>query len=171
MTVPAEIAFCPGCGAALRQQFVAAEGRDRLVCAACSRIHYINPAPVAGVIPVANGRIWLLRRGIEPRRGYWTFPAGFMEMGETVEEAARRETREELNLEVRLRGLVGVYSYATGTTIHIIYGADALSEPSAGEETLSFASFLPAEIPWSDLAFASTHDALRDWLAADGEAP
>ncbi|HZU11223.1 MAG TPA: NUDIX hydrolase [Chloroflexota bacterium] len=166
MTVSAGTDFCPGCGGSLVEQFVSAEGRDRLVCTQCARIHYVNPAPVAGTIPVSDGRLWLLQRGIEPRLGYWTFPAGFMEMGETVEEAACRETREELNLEVRLRGLIGVYSYATGTTIHIVYAADALTEPSAGEETLAFAAFLPQEIPWSELAFASTRDALQDWIRA-----
>src|SRR5947209_18688671 len=89
-------AYCPACGGDLAEKYIPDELRDRLICVRCQRIHYLNPSIVAGVIPVIDGRVWLLRRAIEPRYGTWTFPAGFMEMGETVEEAAARETREEL---------------------------------------------------------------------------
>jgi ADP-ribose pyrophosphatase YjhB (NUDIX family) len=156
--------FCPSCGGSLHQRYVAEELRDRLVCGRCERIHYINPAVVAGVIPVADGRVWLLRRAIEPRFGTWTFPAGFMELGETVEEAAIRETREELNLEVHLRRLHGVYSYANLTTVHIVYLADALGNPAIGHETLAFDRFWPGDIPWDDLSFRTTVQALREWV-------
>jgi ADP-ribose pyrophosphatase YjhB (NUDIX family) len=156
--------FCPSCGAPLASRYVPDEGRERLVCTQCDRIHYINPIVVAGVLPVAEGRIWLLRRAIEPRYGAWTFPAGYMEMGESVAEAAVRETREELNLEVRLGNLFNVYSLPTMSSVTVVYLAEALGEPSIGQETLDFASFAPDEVPWPDLAFWSTQQALRDWV-------
>lgn len=163
MIQPSRPSYCFVCGDELVERFVAAEERARLVCVGCNHIHYINPKIVAGTIPVAGDRVWLLRRAIEPRGGFWTFPAGFMEMGETVEEAAARETMEELRLEIHIRALVGVYSYSVGTTVHVIYLADALSEPAAGPEALSFAAFAPDDLPWHDLAFPSTREALRDW--------
>lgn len=136
-----------------------------MVCDSCGYIHYRNPTPVAGTIPVTDGGVWLLRRAVAPRIGYWTFPAGFMELGETVEEAAVRETREELNLQVEIERLLNVYSWSHLHTIHIIYVARAVSSPSAGSEALDFGLFAPNEIPWDDLAFNTTHAALRDWLA------
>ena len=156
--------FCPLCASPLVQRFIPDEMRERLICAGCGHIYYINPNVVAGVIPVSNGRVWLLRRAIEPRYGAWTYPAGYMEMGETVEEAAARETREELNLDVRMRSLLGVYSRPPMTTVVIVYLADSISDPSVGHETLEYASFAPADIPWDDLAFWSTRAALADWV-------
>jgi ADP-ribose pyrophosphatase YjhB (NUDIX family) len=156
--------FCPGCGNLLASQYVDAEERNRLVCTACGEIHYINPKVVAGVIPMARGRIWLLRRAIQPRYGTWTFPAGFMEMGETVEQAARRETFEELHMDVRINGLLNIYSRSESPTVLIVYLADALSEPTGGSEALEFASFSPQTIPWKTLAFWNTEEALRDWI-------
>ncbi len=164
MSALRDTGFCPACGAPLVERFVPDEGRNRLVCESCGRIHYLNPKVVAGALPVVDGRIWLLRRAIEPAYGAWTFPAGFMEMGETVEDAARRETREELNMEIRLQRLLNVYSRPAMPTVLVVYLADAISEPSIGHETLEFASFSATEIPWKHLAFWNTHAALRDWL-------
>jgi ADP-ribose pyrophosphatase YjhB (NUDIX family) len=159
-------AFCPACGGRLQTRFVDEEGRERPVCAGCGRIHYRNPVVVAGLIPVEAGSIWMLRRAIEPRYGFWTFPAGYMELGETVEEAAVRETQEELNLEVELGPLVGVYSFNHISTVHVIYGARALSAPRPGSEALEIGRFRPQEIPWEKLAFTSTRRALEDWITA-----
>lgn len=156
--------FCPGCGQVLAKQYVAVEERDRLVCTVCEEIHYINPKVVAGVVPTRDGRVWLLRRAIQPRLGAWTFPAGFMEMGETVEEAARRETLEELNMEVRIDRLLNIYSRAESPTVLIVYLAEALTHPTGGSEALEFASFDPDTIPWGRLAFWNTEAALRDWV-------
>jgi len=164
VNAPDEYAFCPHCGADLQMQFVPDEDRERLVCRSCGRIYYINPKIVAGTIPVFQEQVWLLRRAIEPRLGYWTFPAGYMEMGETVEQAAVRETREELNLDIRLVRLLSVYSWERVATVHIVYLADALSQPTGGKETLDFRLFPIDEIPWSDLAFHSTGAALHDWV-------
>lgn len=156
--------YCIQCAQPLRHAFVEEEGRERLLCAECGYIHYLNPKIVAGTIPVQDGGVWLLRRGIQPRLGAWTFPAGFMEMGETVPEAAARETREELNLAVDVGPLVGIYSHPGMTTVHIVYVATPLGVPSAGSEALEIGLFEPDEIPWDDLAFAATREALRDWL-------
>jgi ADP-ribose pyrophosphatase YjhB (NUDIX family) len=158
--------FCPSCGGSLEVRFVEEEERDRPVCRGCGRIHYRNPVVVAGLIPAADGKIWMLRRAIEPRYGYWTFPAGYMELGETVEQAAVRETREELNLTVRLERLLGVYSFSHISTVHVIYCAEALSDPRPGSEALDIAPFSPDAIPWDDLAFATTRRALEDWISS-----
>jgi len=161
---PPSHSFCPKCGQALEDRYVEDEGRNRLVCSACSQIHYLNPIVVAGVVPQSENGVWLLRRAIEPRRGFWTFPAGFMEIGETVEEAAQRETREELNMSVRLERLLGVYSLSSMTNVQVVFLGTAVSEPSAGSETLDFALFAPHRVPWQELAFWSTRMALEDWL-------
>jgi ADP-ribose pyrophosphatase YjhB (NUDIX family) len=156
--------FCSGCGEPLELQFVAAEDRERLVCTACAEIHYINPKVVAGVVPVQDGSVWLLRRAIQPRFGSWTFPAGFMEMGETVEQAACRETYEELHMDVRITRMLNIYSRPESPTVLIVYLADALTHPAGGSEALEFASFAPHMIPWHSLAFWNTEAALRDWV-------
>lgn len=164
MTGPGTLAFCPRCGAGLEERYIEEEERDRLQCPACMFILYINPKPVAGAIPVSDGGIWLLRRAIEPRYGFWTFPAGFIEMGETVEEAAVRETREELGLDLRVGPLLGLYSRSTTPTILAVYHGEALTEPTGGRETLEYRLFRPQSIPWHALAFWSTEAALRDWV-------
>lgn len=160
--------YCSVCGHRTSRKLVEEEGRERDVCENCGEIHYLNPKIVAGTLPLDNGRIWLARRAIEPRHGYWTHPAGFMELNETVEEGAARETMEELGMAVRLRGLLGVYSRPPMTTVHVVYLAEALNAPTGGQETLEFAAFTPEEIPWDDLAFWSTHQALRDWMRTSG---
>jgi ADP-ribose pyrophosphatase YjhB (NUDIX family) len=107
----------------------------------------------------------LIRRAIEPARGAWSYPAGYVELHETVEEAARRETREEASIDVRLRRLLNVYSFAGSNVIVIAYLAELVSgTPAAGEETLEVGLFAPEEIPWDNLAFPSTVAALRDWV-------
>ena len=103
--------------------------------------------------------------------GYWTFPAGFMEMGETVEQAAVRETLEEFELTVRLGPLLNIYSRPTSPTVLVVYLAEALSTPKVGHETTEVKRFLPDEIPWNDLAFWNVEAALHDWLAVIGRAP
>jgi ADP-ribose pyrophosphatase YjhB (NUDIX family) len=145
-------------------EYVEAEERDRLVCTSCSEIHYRNPKVVAGVMPAVDGRVWLLRRAIQPRFGTWTFPAGFLEMGESVEQAARRETFEELHMDIRITRLLNIYSRPESPTVLIVYLAEALTEPIGGSETLEFASFSPEMIPWKRLAFWNTEAALRDWI-------
>ncbi len=160
--------YCVRCGGPLTAQRPPGEERVRAVCARCGYVHYVNPRVVCGTLPVWAGRVWLLRRAIEPRRGYWSHPAGYLEVGETVEAGAVRETAEEIGWTVRLTRLLGVYSQATAPVVNLIYLAepqDPASPPVAGSEVLEVAAFAPAALPWDRLAFSSTMQALRDWLA------
>jgi ADP-ribose pyrophosphatase YjhB (NUDIX family) len=164
--------FCARCGGPLAWRNVAAERCRRRVCRNCGAIAYENPKIVAGVLPELDGRIFLSRRAIEPARGAWTFPAGFMELGESVEQAARRETREEICCRVRLTGLQGIYSHPHGGGVTVVYrGRVVGAKPRAGHETLSVRAFRPSEIPWEKLAFLSVHEALRDWVASRATEP
>jgi len=145
---------------------VEGEDRPRLVCRRCGFIHYINPKVVVGAIPERAGRVLLLRRAIEPRYGAWTFPGGFMEVDETAEEAALREAKEEVGLSLKLGRLLGVYSRPRPGVLVVVFRARAGKEPpTPGHECLSTAWFRPEEIPWEELAFETTHWALRDWVA------
>jgi ADP-ribose pyrophosphatase YjhB (NUDIX family) len=166
--------FCPVCGSALEERYIESEEHDRLICVACEHILYVNPKLVAGLIPVQDNEVWLLRRAIEPAYGAWTFPAGFMEMGESVPEAAARETREELGAEVEVGPLLGLYSRASAPTVLAVHVGSVLSPPSGGIETLEYARFAIDAIPWDGLAFWNTVEALKDWVrrvSADPTAP
>lgn len=158
--------YCMHCGERLMSAVPERDTRSRLVCMECGFIHYINPRPVAGTLPVrADGAVLLLRRAIEPRMGAWVFPGGYMDVGETAEEAAARETLEEANLEVVNLRLSGVYTRTEPGVVVIVYEADAIGEASVGDEAAEVAWFAPHEIPWAELAFDSTESALRDWVA------
>jgi ADP-ribose pyrophosphatase YjhB (NUDIX family) len=139
-----------------------------LLCGSCGYRAFYNPKPVACVIPRerdGDGRFWLLRRSFDPGGGRWTFPGGFVDLGESVEDAARREVREELDIDVALGGLVGVYSRADDRVVLVVFGGIALGEPRTTPEALEVAAFTAAELPWAELAFWSTERALRDALA------
>lgn len=159
-------AFCIFCAAGLEERELAGDQRPRLVCRGCERVHYLNPRPVGATVPERDGRVVLLRRAIEPRYGAWVFPGGFMELGETAEQAALRETREEAGLEVKLSGLLGVYTRPVPGVVVIVYRALALNEPRPLDEALEVAWFSRDEIPWTELAFDTTEQALRDWSAS-----
>lgn len=154
----AEARFCPRCGQPAEVTFP-----SRIVCPHCGYSAYFNPKPVAGAIPVdERGRVILLRRGFEPGRGLWTFPGGFVDLGESVEDAALRETDEELGLAVELGSLVGVYSRADERVVLIVYRAVAVGQPRTTPEAVEVRSFARSEIPWRELAFWSTEVALHD---------
>ena len=164
--------YCPVCGATLAEAHLSTEDRPRLVCTACGHVFYLNPKIVSGTLPVENGKVWLLRRGIEPRYGYWTYPAGYQEMDETTLDAARRETWEELGLHVEITGLFGVYSRAGSHVVNIVYMARAdgkSSLPTLTPEAIEIGLFAPEDIPWDDLAFPSTHAVLKDWVEQSSE--
>ncbi len=160
--------FCPSCGGHLSERLLETEERPRLVCDQCQRILYLNPKVVAGVIVERGGRLLLLRRSIEPRYGTWTFPAGYMEIDETAEEAALRELEEEVGLKVKLGPLVGVYSRpapeSPGILTVVFQGRQPRGRVRIGHEVLEARWFAPADIPWDELSFPTTHRALRDWL-------
>jgi ADP-ribose pyrophosphatase YjhB (NUDIX family) len=158
----ADARFCPRCGQPADVDFPRS-----IACAHCGYAAYFNPKPVAAVIPVDDaGRVILLRRGFEPGQGRWTFPGGFVELGEAVEEAARRETDEELGIAIELGRLVGVYSRADERVVLIVFLARALGQPHTTPEATEIRPFAPAELPWEELAFWSTERALRDAFTA-----
>ncbi len=162
-----DLKHCPYCGAPLILRLLPSEDRPRLVCDR-DHILYVNPKLIVGVIPERRGRVLLMRRAIEPRYGAWTFPGGFMEIDETVEECAVREAREEVGVTVRLGGLVGVYSRPSpdgpGIVSIVFRGRIAGGEVEAGREALEARWFRPQEIPWDELAYETTRWALKDWL-------
>jgi len=135
------------------------------VCSRCDFVFYLNPKVVAGAIPARDGRILLVRRNIEPSKGKWTFPGGFVDWGESVPAAALRETLEETGLIITLDGLVGVYSYPGAPVVVVVYRAQvAGGRPAPNHEIAELAWVRPEEIPWDELAFPSTRDALRDYV-------
>lgn len=138
-----------------------------ITCPSCGYNAYANPKPVACVIPRdRDGRIWLMRRGIEPRMGFWAMPGGYVELDESAEQAAQRELMEEMGLPIELTGLHGIYSRANDRALVIVYTATALATPTAQEEALEVRGFAPTDIPWPELAFWSDEAALRDLLGS-----
>ena len=156
-----EARFCPRCG----QPAEVAYPRS-ITCSHCGYGAYYNPKPVAAAIPVtAAGEIVLLRRGFDPGKGLWTFPGGFVDLGETVEAAAQREAREEIRASVELGDLVGVYSREEERVVLIVFASTIADEPQTTPEALEVRAFAPEELPWQELAFWSTTNALKDVLA------
>ncbi len=162
-----DLQYCPNCGAPLVLRLLPSEDRPRLVCDR-GHILYVNPKVIVGVVPERRGRILLMRRAIEPRYGTWTFPGGFMEIDETVEQCAVRECAEEVGVEVRLGAILGVYSrpapYSPGIVSIVYRGRVTRGEVRVGQEALEARWFRREEIPWDDLAYETTRWALRDWL-------
>lgn len=158
--------FCPVCGAALERRLLKASEPERLVCTACGFIFYLDPKVAVGtIIRGTQGRLVLVRRSIDPGYGKWVFPGGYVDRGEDLRVAAIREAREECGLDVTLDGLVNIYSYTGRAPIIIVYAATAAGgELCADDECLEAALFTPEELPWDELAFRSTREALRDYL-------
>ncbi|MET0501431.1 MAG: NUDIX hydrolase [Candidatus Binatia bacterium] len=160
-----EYRFCPRCGGDLERRVVKATEPQRLVCLNCSFIFYQDPKVVAGTIFTVDGGIALLKRGVEPALGKWVFPGGYVDRGESVQEAAIRETREESQVDVRLGPLLNVYSYPRSPNVIVVYTAEVIAgELAAGDESLEANLFTPTNIPWNELAFDSTKDALSDYI-------
>ncbi|MDQ6806063.1 MAG: NUDIX domain-containing protein [Actinomycetota bacterium] len=150
--------FCPRCGQGADVSFPRS-----IACSHCGYAAYFNPKPVAAAIPVDDeDRVILLRRGFEPGRGRWTFPGGFVDLGESVEEAAHRETDEELGIPIELGRLVGVYSRSDDRVVLIVFLARALGEPHTTPEATEVRLFAQSALPWDELAFWSTEQALHD---------
>ena len=160
--------FCPPCGGALELRTIKTTEPARLVCARCGFVFYLDPKVAVGTIIVdEQQQIVLVKRAIEPGYGKWVFPGGYVDRGEQITLAAVREAREESGLDVRLDHLINIYSYAGRTPIIVVYAATYVAgELMVDDEGLEARAFEPGEIPWDDLAFRSTNDALRDYLAA-----
>ncbi len=158
--------FCNYCGGPLRQVVPPGDDRPRFVCASCEAIHYQNPRIITGCIPVLGDRVLLCRRAIEPRHGYWTLPAGFLETGETIAAGAQRECLEEANARVSIDGLWAIYDILHIGQIYMFHRATLLDEGFyPGAESLETALFAEQEIPWDELAFRAVTLALRDYFA------
>ncbi|MGH9318268.1 MAG: NUDIX domain-containing protein [Vicinamibacteria bacterium] len=162
---PGEFRFCPKCGGALDFKVLKELEPERLVCRLCDFVFFLSPKVAAGTLFEVERKLVLLKRAIEPGYGKWVFPGGFVDQGETVVEAAIRETREEANVEVRVKELVDVFSYSGSPIVVIVYAAEVVSgEPRAADESLALQTFSPSEIPWSELAFPSTADGVRAYV-------
>jgi 8-oxo-dGTP diphosphatase len=159
--------FCAVCGGGLEARVLKAGERARLVCEACGFVFYIDPKVAVGtIIGTANGAVVLVRRGIDPGYGKWVFPGGYVDRGEEVRGAAIREAREETGLDIRLEGLINIYSYPEQTPVLLVYAATIVGGTmAAADECLEVGAFQQSEIPWSKLAFRSTHESLRDYFA------
>lgn len=157
--------FCPRCGGGLESRLLKDAEPPRLVCAACGFVFYLDPKLAAGTICQVGGGVVLLRRAIQPQVGKWVFPGGFVDRGESVGEAAVRETFEEVNLRVKLSGILDVYSFPGHEVVVVVYAAEVVGGSlEARDESLAAEAFAPERIPWGDLAFESTRMALRDYL-------
>ncbi len=158
--------FCSDCGNPVEKKIPEGDNRLRHVCINCGTIHYQNPKIVAGTLPIFKGKILLCKRAIEPRLGFWTLPAGFMENQETTSEAALRETWEEAEAKVSLDGLYTVMNIPQIDQVHIFFRATLVNEEfGAGEETLETRLFTPDEIPWDQISFPTVQQTLEQYLA------
>lgn len=147
------------------------DDRERIVCAHCDYISYENPKVVVGSVASFDGRLLLCRRAIEPRRGFWTLPAGYLELGETAEQGALREAWEEARARLRIDGMLAAYSVPSISQIQLLFRAN-LERPefAPGPESIEVELFRWAEIPWSDIAFPTVAWALRHWKEVEGRA-
>jgi len=157
--------FCSNCGQPVELRIPPGDQLPRYVCPACQAIHYQNPKLVVGCVPEHEGLILLCKRAIEPRLGYWTVPAGFMENGETLAAAAARESQEEALADVEVGSLLAVVNVVHAHQVHVMYRARMRSGAfGAGAESLEVGLYRAEDIPWSEIAFPSVEFALRRYL-------
>ena len=161
----AEYRFCPLCAGRLEPRLLKEGEPERLVCAECGFVFYLGPKLVVGAIIELDGGILLIKRAIEPGYGKWTFPGGFVERGEVAEVAAEREALEETGLTIETTGIVGLYTYEGQIPAIAVFAARQTGgEPTPLDETLAVGSFPRDELPWSEMAFPSTEQALKDYV-------
>jgi ADP-ribose pyrophosphatase YjhB (NUDIX family) len=157
--------FCPRCAGRLETRTLKGGDPERLVCGACGFVFYLGPKLVVGAIFELDGGVVLIQRSIEPGYGKWTFPGGFVERGEVAEAAAVREVLEESGIEIEVTGIVGLYTYSGQIpAIAVFSGRVTGGEPTPLDETMAVRSFARDELPWSEMAFPSTEQALKDYL-------
>jgi len=161
------------CGGSLESRSLRNGDPDRLVCTACGFVFYLDPKLAVGtIITDDRNRVVLVRRAIEPGYGKWVFPGGYVDRGEEVRAAAVREAREETGLEVRLERLINIYSYAGRVPVIVVYSATMMGGClGCDEEGLEARFFEPETIPWEDLAFRSTREALQEFLGLTRSSP
>jgi len=161
------IHHCRQCGSAVEHRIPDdGDTKTRAVCPACHTIHYVNPLNVVGTIPVWGDKVLLCKRNIEPRKGKWTLPAGFMELGETTAEGAARETVEEAGAQFEMQALFSLINVARVGQVHLFYRAKLLSpEFAPGTETQEAVLFDEADIPWDEIAFRTVKETLEHFFA------
>jgi 8-oxo-dGTP diphosphatase len=161
----AEFKFCPVCGGTLHESQLKEGETPRPVCSRCGYVFYLDPKVVACTLVEIDGGVLLVKRGIEPGKGKWAVPGGFVDRGEPVHTAAVRETREECHIDVRITRLAGVYSYPGEISIIVFYEASPISGNfEAGDECTEARVFSPENIPWPDIAFTSTTQVLEEYI-------
>ena len=159
---------CSNCGSPVDLKIPEGDNRTRFVCSQCNIIHYQNPNIVVGCVPEQDGQILLCRRAIEPRHGFWTLPAGFMELGETLAEGAARETLEEACAKVRIERLFASVDVIDAGQVHLFFTATMLGGYGVGQESLETKLFSETDIPWDELAFKSGIFALEKYFEDRG---
>ncbi|MEY2805198.1 MAG: hypothetical protein RL657_2534 [Pseudomonadota bacterium] len=161
------IRHCKQCGTAVSYRLPDdGDTRERAICPACHTIHYENPLNVVGTVPFWDDKVLLCKRNIEPRRGKWTLPAGFMELGETVAEGAARETHEESGAEIEMLDLFTIMNVVRVGQVHFFYRARLTSDRfDPGHETLEVRLFAEHEVPWDEIAFRTVRETLRCFFA------
>jgi len=160
--------YCPKCGASVSRKIPHDDNRERWICDDCETVHYQNPLIVVGCVPEKSGKILLCKRAIEPRYGYWTLPAGFMELGESLAEGAARETLEEACAVVKIGHLFASVDVIDAGQVHLFFTATLDGDFDAGDESLEVALFDQDDIPWDDLAFESGRYALKKYFEDNG---
>lgn len=168
MTHRSPIKHCRECGTAVVYRLPDdGDTKQRAVCPACNTVHYENPLNVVGTVPVlADGRVLLCKRNIEPRWGKWTLPAGFMELDETTAQGAERETDEEAGAQIEMGPLFSLLNVARVGQVHLFYRATLLSDQfNPGYETIEARLFAEEEIPWDELAFRTVKETLQAYFA------
>ncbi|HEY3732003.1 MAG TPA: NUDIX hydrolase [Steroidobacteraceae bacterium] len=157
--------FCPACGQPVQMRIPPGDNLPRAVCTVCGSIHYENPRIVVGCVPEWQGRILLCQRAIQPRRGFWTTPAGFMENGETLQAAAAREALEEAEARVQIGSLLSITHVLHAAQVHVSFRATLLEGKfGVGAESLQSGLYAEADIPWTQIAFPSIEFALRSYF-------
>ncbi len=160
--------YCSSCGGPVSRKTPAKDTHERWVCDDCGMVHYQNPLIVVGCVAERNGKVLLCKRSIEPRYGYWTVPAGFMELGETMAGGAARETLEEACATVELGHLFASVDVIDAGQVHIFFSGKLVSDYGVGEESLEVALFSEDEIPWDEIAFQSGKFALKKYFEDRG---
>ncbi|MDH5619458.1 MAG: NUDIX hydrolase [Gammaproteobacteria bacterium] len=161
--------FCSSCGGTVSYRVPMDDNRERAICDSCGQIHYRNPLIVVGCVAERDGRVLLCKRAIEPRYGYWTVPAGFMELGESVAGGAARETLEEALATVELGHLFASVDVVDAGQVHLFYTGKLVGDFGVGDETLEAALFSEDEIPWDEIAFHSGKFALQKYFEDRGK--
>ncbi len=166
MFSPRSIRHCKACGAATEYRIPADDNRERATCSACATVHYENPLNVVGTVPAWGDQVLLCRRNIEPRHGFWTLPAGFMELGETAAEGALRETVEEAGAHIELGPLFTFLNVVRVGQLHLYFRARLLdTDFDPGPETIEARLFREDEVPWGELAFRTVRVTLEHYFA------